>query len=85
LAEKRGAKTVLALDNDPWCVENTLENLEMNHCQKISAQLSSSFPKKNKYDMVLANINTNLLLKQIKGYSQVLVPGGDVIDEWLLC
>lgn len=79
LAEKRGAKTVLAVDNDPWCVENTLENLEMNHCQKISAQLSSTVPKKNKYDMVLANINRNVLLKQIADYAQVLAPEGDLL------
>ena len=79
LAEKRGAKSVLALDNDPWCVENTLENLEMNHCQNISAKLSSTVPKKKKYDMVLANINRNLLLKQISDYAQVLVPGGDLL------
>lgn len=79
LAEKRGAKTVLAVDNDPWCVENTLENLEMNHCQKISAQLSSTVPKKKKYDMVLANINRNVLLKQIADYAQVLAPEGDLL------
>jgi ribosomal protein L11 methyltransferase len=79
LAEKRGAKTVLAVDNDPWCVENTLENLEMNHCQKISAQLSSTVPKKKKYDMVLANINRNVLLKQIADYAQVLSPEGDLL------
>ena len=79
LAEKREAKTVLALDNDPWCVENTLENLEMNHCQNISAQLSSTVPKKKKYDMVLANINRNVLLKQISEYAQVLASGGDLL------
>lgn len=79
LAEKRGAKTVLAVDNDPWCVENTLENLEMNHCQKISAQLRSTVPKKKKYDMVLANINRNVLLKQIADYAQVLAPEGDLL------
>ena len=79
LAEKRGAKTILAVDNDPWCVENTLENLEMNHCQKISAQLSSTVPKKKKYDMVLANINRNVLLKQIADYAQVLAPEGDLL------
>ena len=45
LAEKRGAKTIPAIDNDPWCVENTLENFQLNHCQKISAELSSSVPK----------------------------------------
>ena len=79
LAEKREAKTVLAVDNDPWCVENTLENLEMNHCQNISAQLSSTVPKKKKYDMVLANINRNVLLKQISEYAQVLASGGDLL------
>ena len=56
LAEKRGAKKIIAIDNDPWCVENTLENLELNHCQKISAELGSSVTKNNKYDLSLIHI-----------------------------
>ena len=79
LAEKRGAKKILALDNDSWCVENTLENLALNHCLNISAELSSNFIQTYKYDMVLANINRNVLLKQIAYYSQILEPGGDLL------
>ena len=78
LAEKRGAKTILAVDKDPWCVENTKENMALNHCHRICTELSSRVPKK-KYDMVLANINLNVLLKQIKVYSKVLSPGGDLL------
>ena len=79
LAEKRGAKTIPAIDNDPWCVENTLENFQLNHCQKISAELSSSVPKNKKYDMVLANINRNVLLKQISDYAKVILQGRDLL------
>ena len=71
LAEKRGAKKILALDNDSWCVENTLENLALNHCRNISAKLSINFIQTYKYDMVLANINRNVLLKQIADYSKI--------------
>ena len=42
LAEKKGAKAVLAVDNDPWCVENTQENLELNKCLDFKNAFLSS-------------------------------------------
>lgn len=34
LAEKLGADQVAAIDYDPWSVNNSLENIELNHCKK---------------------------------------------------
>jgi len=78
LAEKRGANSILAVDNDPWCVENTKENIELNRCQYISAELDDSVSTTKKFDLVLANINRNVLLEQIGDYGQILTSGGDL-------
>ena len=79
LAEKKGAKAVLAVDNDPWCVKNTQENLELNKCFKSKTELNNTVPLKNTFDMVLANINRNVLLEQISDYGHILVPEGDLL------
>lgn len=79
LAEKRGAKSILAVDNDPWCVENTKENIELNRCQYISAELDDSVSTTKKFDLVLANINRNVLLEQIGDYGKILTSGGDLL------
>ena len=83
LAERKGAKAVLAVDNDPWCVENTQENLELNKCHNSKTELRNTVPLKNTFDMVLANINRNVLLEQICDYGHILVPEGLII-EWFL-
>lgn len=79
LAEKRGANSILAVDNDPWCVENTKENIGLNQCEYISAELDDSVSTNKKFDLVLANINRNVLLEQIGVYGQILTPGGDLL------
>ncbi len=79
LAEKKGARAVLAVDNDPWCVENTQENLELNKCLNSKTEFSNTVPLKNTFDMVLANINRNVLLEQISDYGHILVPEGDLL------
>ncbi len=79
LAEKRGANSILAVDNDTWCVENTKENIELNRCQYISAELDDSVSTTKKFDLVLANINRNVLLEQIGDYGKILTSGGDLL------
>ena len=64
------------MDNDPWCVENTQENVILNHCKNITAQLNHLVPTLEDCDMVLANINRNVLLKQIEAYANMLKSGG---------
>jgi len=79
LAEKLGAKSVLAIDNDPWCVENIQENLLLNHSQVIEVALNHLVPTHKAYDLVLANINRNVLLDQMNDYATVLSGGGDLL------
>lgn len=77
LAEMLGAKTVDAIDIDPWSFENTQENIERNHCRNITAMLGdSNLLGTSKYDVILANINRNVLLEDIPVYVANLVKGG---------
>ncbi len=77
LAKKCGAKNVEAIDIDPWCYENTLENIERNNCDDIVAKLGDiHLLAENTYDIILANINLNVLLKDIKRYSESLKKNG---------
>jgi ribosomal protein L11 methyltransferase len=61
LAEKLGASGVVAIDVDEWSIANAKENIERNGCNKISVSLSSQLPKE-RFDIILANINRNVIL-----------------------
>ena len=77
LAEMRGASSIDAIDIDDWCYENSLENTEKNHCQNISVYLGdASLLKDQKYDVIIANINRNILLEDMHVYKKCLKSGG---------
>lgn len=80
LAARRGAKRVLAIDIDPWSVENTRENAEANGHPEIAVREGdASLLGQERFDLVLANINKNILLEDLKAYAAVLVPGGGIL------
>jgi ribosomal protein L11 methyltransferase len=63
LAGKMGAKTIYAIDNDPWAYRNTLENIALNDGHSIKVlQAELSFISNQTFDVLLANINLNSLL-----------------------
>jgi len=70
LASMRGAKHIDAIDNDEWAYNNAVENVERNNITNISVELGdASLLKDRKYDLVIANINRNILLNDIKHYA----------------
>lgn len=75
LADIRGAKSVDYIDIDTWCVENTEENLNRNSC-KGKVILGGAEKIKTEYDLILANINRNILLKDMTTYAAHLGSGG---------
>lgn len=76
LAEKLGAKDIVAFDIDEWSVENTLENIGLNNCNEITVnQGTIQSQEAQTFDFVLANINRNILLDEIKIYQQFMKPG----------
>ncbi|MFT4800631.1 MAG: ribosomal protein L11 methyltransferase [Flavobacteriaceae bacterium] len=77
LAEMKGATKIDAVDIDEWCYENSVENLERNHCKNISVyQGDASFFKEKKYKVIIANINRNILLQDMGNYSNSLEENG---------
>lgn len=77
LAHMRGATPVTAIDNDEWAYRNGLENVAHNHCPEVKVLLGdASLLGQEKYDIILANINRNILLNDIPTYVKCLNPGG---------
>jgi ribosomal protein L11 methyltransferase len=77
MASKLGAHHVEAFDIDEWSVVNGNENIEINHCSNIHLQQGklSDFTFAGSFDIVLANINKNVLLDEIKRYRDYMQPG----------
>lgn len=73
LAEMKGANPIDAIDIDNWCYVNSLENVERNNCHKIAVfEGDASLLINKKYDVIIANINRNILLMDIKTYANCL-------------
>jgi ribosomal protein L11 methyltransferase len=71
LAEKLGASKIDAIDVDEWSITNAKENIEKNQCEKIMVSLSSQIPKQ-KFDIILANINRNVILDYLSQLDESL-------------
>ena len=79
LAEMRGASNIDAIDIDPWCFENSKENVDRNNCKNISVALGdASALIGRKYDVIIANINRNILLNDMETYRSCLSKGGEL-------
>jgi ribosomal protein L11 methyltransferase len=87
LAEKLGAAMVFATDNDDWSVENALENIGNNHCKKIKiakADGAQAAFRLQKFDIVLANINKNVIVENAQLLSEILLKNGYLLLSGLL-
>jgi ribosomal protein L11 methyltransferase len=73
LATKLGAKNVLAVDIEQWAFNNAIENCERNYSQQIIVQKGDAELIRGKsFDVILANINRNVLLQDMKIYADAL-------------
>jgi ribosomal protein L11 methyltransferase len=84
LASKMGAASVLAIDSDPICIENTLENRDLNHCEGIRVELRDSLSELGQFDVILANINLRVLLENMPFFRQHLTQKGVFIGSGIL-
>ena len=76
-AEMRGAKSTDAIDIDNWCYLNSIENVERNNCEHISVfEGDSTLLTDQKYDVIIANINRNILLMDMEIYTNCLNENG---------
>jgi ribosomal protein L11 methyltransferase len=77
LAAKRGSSKVFAIDNDEWAYNNSLENILKNNEPEINVILGDANSLTNLYfDVIIANINRNILLNDIKLYANSLNDNG---------
>ncbi|MFM7380171.1 MAG: 50S ribosomal protein L11 methyltransferase, partial [Bacteroidota bacterium] len=90
LAARLGASSVIGIDVEAWSAENAAENANRN---AVPAQgsyadwlcgdaemLPSLWAVHGKFDLILANINRNILLKDMAAYDGCLQSGGQL---WL--
>ncbi|MCK9452390.1 MAG: 50S ribosomal protein L11 methyltransferase [Bacteroidales bacterium] len=76
LACKMGAQYIVAIDNDSWAYENALENAKLNNCEGIKViKGDASAIGNQKFDVILANINRNILLADMPFYAQAMPAG----------
>lgn len=76
-AEMKGANPIDAIDIDHWCYENSLENAERNNCKNISVYEGDvALLHGREYDVIIANINRNILLADMKVYTSCLRENG---------
>jgi ribosomal protein L11 methyltransferase len=69
------------IDNDKWCYENTLENLKKNACKEQKVLLADHLATDRTYDIILANIQKNVILGQLKDYVAYLSQNGLIITS----
>jgi ribosomal protein L11 methyltransferase len=79
LAAMRGAKEIVAIDIDTWCVENSIENIAANKITGIDVRLGGAELLDGlHFDIILANINRNILLADLDKYAACLTSGGEL-------
>jgi ribosomal protein L11 methyltransferase len=80
LAEKLGAKEVLAVDIEPWSAENAIENGQRNNCKALTSVCGDvDLIEGKSFGLILANINKNILKAHMESYSNALASGGNII------
>ncbi len=84
LCEWRGARSILAIDNDRWAVENAIRTIEKNGCERVRVEYGSELPWKGTgFDVILGNIQRDPLLRMIAPAAQALSKEGDLIMSGL--
>lgn len=84
LAEKLGAKKIVAADNDDWSIENAGENIQRNNCSLIDLRKADTPAKDISFDIILANINKNVILENFQLLVNQLSRGGVLLLSGLL-
>lgn len=84
LAERLGASEVMAIDNDDWSVENTIENIERNNSLAISVQKGSLEVVSGVYNVILANINRHILMQYMDDMAALLHKDGQILMSGIL-
>lgn len=85
LAEKLKANSVVAIDNEEWAYNNCVENVERNNCVCIKTiKGDDTLAINEKFEFILANINRNVIIRNIANWKKLLHSGGTMIVSGIL-
>jgi ribosomal protein L11 methyltransferase len=79
IASKLGSTDITAVDIDTWAFENVKENFELNNVKARTFLSDIQIVNEERFDVILANINRNILLMQIPFYAKMLNKSGVLI------
>ncbi len=80
LAGQLEAGKITAIDIDHWAYEAVLENSVLNNVPRIHAvRGDASLLGDEKYDVVLANIQKNIIMSDLSAYVKVMNPGAVIV------
>lgn len=82
VAAKLGASEIIGYDIDEWSVENARHNAVLNGVDNLEVYFGNASVINHIngfFDVVLANINRNILLADMKAFRSVLMDGGYLI------
>ncbi len=84
----RGAKSVDAVELDPYAVRALADNLEINGvsklCNVIVGPIGSAIPSGRIYDLILANIIARVHVEDAATFASALAPGGRMIASGII-
>ena len=85
VASKNGAKQVVGIDIDEWAFQNSIDNAKLNNTENISFLHGDIKLIENQdFDIILANINRNIIEKDIEEYYNLLIDKGDLLISGFL-
>lgn len=84
LAEKLGAVSIQAIDNDTWSIENVEENLKMNDARRCSVFFGETLEELTSADIILANINKFVLIEHASSIHHHINTPGKLLISGLL-
>ncbi len=80
VASVMGAKPITAIDIDEWSFENTIENLQKNNIDNVVVHKGGAEIVAGKeFHTILANINKNILLRDMQVYVKALETEGNLV------
>jgi ribosomal protein L11 methyltransferase len=81
IAKKLGAKRVVGVDIDEWSIENSCENRESNGFtpQDIDFLQDTIKGAETNFNIILANINKNILIRELNRYAKHLLSDGKLL------
>lgn len=82
LAAKRGAQKIVAIDINEYAISNAVENIKKNNVTSVIIKKGNiNMIRGEKFSIILANLQLNILLQDISYYSLLLTKEGVLVTS----